>query len=124
VSLSSVPSLLQRALLVFVPAAILLVVAVSAVWGEAGILSRHELRDRLAREKTELARIERDNQRLLSELLWLDRDPVLLERAVAEELGWAREGTTLYRFETDTDEQQEREARAKTGRFTGRTVRP
>lgn len=95
---SSVPSLLQRAFLVFAPAAILVVIAVSAVWGEAGLLSRHELRGRLQREKQELARIERDNQRLLSELLWLDRDPVLLERAVAEELGWAREGTTLYRF--------------------------
>lgn len=100
---SSVPSFVQRALLVFVPAAILLLVAVSAVWGEAGLLSRHELRARLAQEKENLARIERDNQRLLSELLWLDRDPVLLERAVAEELGWAREGTTLYRFSPDTD---------------------
>jgi cell division protein FtsB len=86
-------------LLSLLPALVLVSIAVSAVWGDGGLLARHELKARLERDKASLAALERANQRLVSELVWLEKDPVLLERAVAEELGWAREGTTLYRFE-------------------------
>ena len=91
-------SLTRRALLSLFPALFLGSIAASAVWGDGGLLARHELRARLEHEKAALADLERANQRLVSELVWLERDPVLLERAVAEELGWAREGATLYRF--------------------------
>lgn len=70
----------------------------SAIWGETGLLVRHDLRARLGTANAELAALERDNQRLIRELALLERDPIVVERQIAEELGWAREGTTLYRF--------------------------
>ncbi len=90
---------LSRLLVAFVPAILLLLVATAAVWGETGIVARHHLVDRLASETEALARIDRENARLQRELTLLGTDPLLVERAAAEEIGWAREGATLYRFE-------------------------
>lgn len=90
---------LQRVLLTLLPAIVLTSIVASAVWGESGLLVRHDLRERVARANEELAALERENQRLIRELQVMDRDPVVLERMLAEELGWAREGTTIYRFD-------------------------
>lgn len=90
---------LQRVLLTLIPAIVLASIATSAIWGESGLLVRHDLRERVARSNGELAAIERENQRLLRDLQLIDRDPVVLERMLAEELGWAREGSTIYRFD-------------------------
>jgi cell division protein FtsB len=74
-------------------------IAASAVWGESGVLARHALRARLERANDDLAALDRENQRLLRDLSVMEQDPVVLERIIAEELGWAREGSTVYRFE-------------------------
>jgi len=95
------PSLFQRALLALLPALVIASLAASAIWGESGLLARHELRADLDKANHTLAATERENQRLLRELRLMESDPVLLERVVAEELSWAREGDTLYRFDTD-----------------------
>ncbi len=95
------PSLLQRALLALLPALVIASLAASAIWGESGLLARHELRGRLDKANAELAATERENQRLLRELRVMETDPVLMERMVAEELSWAREGDTIYRFPAD-----------------------
>jgi cell division protein FtsB len=84
-----------------VPAAVLVAVGVSAVWGESGVLERHLLMDRLAEANAELAAVERENQRLYRELVLLEQDPRVVERLVADELGWARTGTTVYRFDAE-----------------------
>lgn len=89
----------QRALLALLPAMIIAGLAASAVWGESGLLARHQLETRLDRANDELATLERENQRLLRDLRLMDQDPVVLERMVAEELGWGREGATLFRFD-------------------------
>jgi cell division protein FtsB len=73
--------------------------AASAVWGESGLLARHRLQHRLDHANAELAAIERENQQLLRNLRLMDQDPIVLERMVAEELGWGRDGATLYRFD-------------------------
>jgi cell division protein FtsB len=78
---------------------ILATLAASVVWGESGLLARRHLAERLDRSNQDLAAIERENQRLIRDLRLMEQDPAVLERLVAEELGWAREGTTLYRFE-------------------------
>jgi cell division protein FtsB len=93
------PSFLQRALLVLLPALVITSLAASAIWGESGLLARHQLREQLALENAGLAEVERANQRLVRDLRLMERDPLLLERMVAEELSWGREGDTLYRFE-------------------------
>jgi cell division protein FtsB len=92
----------QRLLLAVLPAAILVGIGASAIWGESGLLARHALGERLAQENAELAAIERANQQLYRELVLLERDRVVVERAIAEGLGWARDGTTVYRFEPST----------------------
>jgi cell division protein FtsB len=89
----------HRVLLSLFPALILALVAVAAVWGDNGVLARHSLQLDLEREKGDLAKIDRDNARLLRELDIEGGDRVLVERAVAEEIGWASEGTTIYRFD-------------------------
>jgi cell division protein FtsB len=88
----------HRVLLSLLPALILVLVAVGAVWGDNGVVARHSLQLDLEREKGALARIDRENARLLRELDLQGGDRVLVERAVAEEIGWASPGTTIYRF--------------------------
>lgn len=91
-------------MLAILPALVLAGIGVSAIWGETGLLVRHDLRQRLDSAKGDLAGLERDNQRLIRELSLLERDPIVMEREIAEELGWAREGTTLYRFVPESAE--------------------
>ncbi len=92
-------SLFQRALLALLPAMIIAGLAASAVWGENGLLARHRLDQRLIVATEGLAALERDNHRLVRDLRTMDSDPIVLERMVAEELGWAQEGAVLYRFD-------------------------
>lgn len=93
---------LQRIVLALLPALVLGGIAATAVWGENGLVARHKLRAEVRDANAELARVERENQKLLRELTNADSDPVLLERMVAEELGWGRADATLYRFEEAT----------------------
>lgn len=87
-----------RVLLALLPAIVMASVGASTIWGESGLLARRQLERELVEANAELAAIERDNQRLLRELRLMDEDPVVLERMVAEELGWGAEGATIIRF--------------------------
>lgn len=91
--------LLRRVLLALLPAMITVAVAVSAIWSDGGLVARQRLAVEVADANAELATVERENQRLLRQLHLMDADPVVLERMVADELGWGRQGATLYRFE-------------------------
>jgi hypothetical protein len=93
--------LLHRLLLTLLPATLLVGVVVSAIWGESGLLARGELQARLEEANGRVAELDRDNQRILHLLSSMDRDPLVMERMVADELGWAREGATVYRFEPE-----------------------
>jgi cell division protein FtsB len=86
-----------------VPALALVIVATSAVWGANGLLEWQRLESVRVDASVDLATLERHNQRLLREMRLMDSDPVVLERLVAEELGWGREGTTLVRFDYETE---------------------
>lgn len=90
---------LQWAILSLFPALLLITLASSAVWGESGLLAREQLQERLSSSNADLAKIERENQRLLRDLRLMERDVAVLERLVAEEIGWARRGTLIVRFE-------------------------
>ena len=89
----------QRLALALLPALIISSIALFAVWGDNGLFARHRLKGDLRSANAGLASIERRNQGMLRELHAADQDPIVLERMVAEELGWGREGTTIYRFE-------------------------
>ncbi|MEZ4236563.1 MAG: septum formation initiator family protein [Myxococcota bacterium] len=88
----------QRVLLALLPAALLAAIGASAIWGDSGVIARYELSQRLESAQAELAGVERDNQRLYRDLELLERDRTAVERAIGEGLGWAPEGTTVYRF--------------------------
>ena len=90
----------QRVVLAVLPATLLCAIAASAVWGENGLIERHRLRTQVRAANAELAEVERENQRLLRELGTGQRDPVVQERLVAEELGWGQANATLYRFDS------------------------
>ena len=92
---------LQRTAFVLVPTAVIALVGASAIWGENGLVERHRLQAELLQANTELAALERENQRLLRQLKVGREDPVAVERMVAEELGWGDPSATLYRFEDD-----------------------
>jgi cell division protein FtsB len=92
----------HRVLLAVLPALVLVVIGASAIWGESGLLARNKLQQRLEDANEELAALERENQRLVRELQVLERDPLALERVIAEELEWAEEGTVIYRFPAPT----------------------
>lgn len=91
-------SLLHRVLLVVVPLAITVTVVVSTIWSDHGLLARHQLQGELVQAQAELAEVERENQRLLREIRVMERDPVVLERLVADELRWGRQGDVIYDF--------------------------
>ena len=66
------------------------------------MVARHALRADVRSANADLARIELENQRLMRDLAVGERDPVVLERMVAEELGWAQRDATIYRFTDQT----------------------
>ena len=89
----------QRLALAVLPAMIIGSIALFAIWGDNGLFARHRLAADMRSANAELASLERENQALVRDLHIADQDPVVLERMVAEELGWGREGSVIYRFE-------------------------
>ncbi|TVQ94575.1 MAG: hypothetical protein EA397_01425 [Deltaproteobacteria bacterium] len=92
------PPLVHRLAFVIVPLVLIGAVSLAVVFGEKGVLRQHELRSELREANERLQRIELRNQRLLREIHAIEQDRVVVERVVAEELGWAAAGTTLYHF--------------------------
>jgi cell division protein FtsB len=89
----------RRLVLTLVPALLLGAVGLSIVFGHHGLLRRQQLRAEVRAVSEELGRTERENHRLLLELAAMDRDPLAVERAIAEEIGRSRDGAVLYRFD-------------------------
>lgn len=89
----------RRLLLSFLPALVLLAAASAVIWGENGLLVRHAVEGQAREAQRELARLDRENEALLRDLRAMDRDPVVRERMVADELQWGRRDAVLVRFE-------------------------
>ena len=94
-------NLLQRALLVVGPAVILAGLVIMTLWGDNGLTRRHALQEELQAANADLGRIQAENQRLLRDLKVLERDPIAIERKVADELHWAPQGAVLYTFQAE-----------------------
>jgi cell division protein FtsB len=93
----------HRLLLTLIPAMLIASVALSTIWGNNGLIARHQLEQQLQADTRDLASIDRENQRLLTEIGRMDRDPQVLERVVAEELSYGRKGAVIYRFDDGSD---------------------
>lgn len=83
----------------FLPAALVLGVAVWGVVGDGGLLTRSDLLRRLRAQNAEVMAVERENQRLLRANASLEADPEVVERAIVDELGWGLPGDVLIRFD-------------------------
>jgi cell division protein FtsB len=91
-------SFLQSFVLVLLPASVILTVVFSTIWGQNGFITRYQLRQELAQANAQLADIDRSNQRYLRKLKLMEKDPLTLERLVAEELARGRTDTVIYQF--------------------------
>ena len=88
-----------RLVFAIAPALVISVLFVIMMWGEEGLHTRGQLREQLVEERQHLAELDRENQRLLRQIKLMERDPVVLERLVAEQLQLAAEGAVLYAFD-------------------------
>ncbi|MGH0036894.1 MAG: FtsB family cell division protein [Myxococcota bacterium] len=72
---------------------------IAAFDGESGLRTWWMLRDDLRSSRETLDRLEAENERLREEAHALETDPFALERAIREDLGWARPGEVVVLFE-------------------------
>lgn len=86
-------------LLSLLPAALLVLVTTIVIWGDNGVMVRRQLSLQLDASQADLADLDSQNRRLLRSMRALSADPVVVERMVVDELGWAREGDVLVRFD-------------------------
>lgn len=84
-----------------VPAAIILSLVLYAIAGDQGLLDYMKLRREAEQVRAEWARAEKDNDLRIFQIRAEQRDPVQLERTIADEMGYTRAGSTLYVFEGD-----------------------
>ncbi len=98
------PQALRRLFFAIIPALFMVLVGLSTMFGSEGLLRHQDLQEQVQRAKADLAEVERQNQAIIYDLAAMERDPVAVERAVADELGYAKEGSTLYRFDPVDDE--------------------
>lgn len=89
----------RRFILAVLPAAVLGFAAFVVVWGDDGVLVRLQLREQLTSSQADLAGLETENRLLFRQMQSMQRDPVVLERMVADELLWGREGDVLVQFD-------------------------
>ena len=86
------------------PAAVLIGIALSAIWGENGLLEWRRLEQARVEASEQLAAIQRNNQRKQRKIRLMMSDPIVMERIIADQLGWGREGSELFKFEDTSPE--------------------
>lgn len=95
------PSRTQAIVARLVPATIIIGLATYTVVGPGGFLDLMSLRRQASETRQHWASLEKENDHLLLEVQQMQTDPIHLERMVADELGLAREGATLYYFDDE-----------------------
>ena len=76
-------------------------VVLMAIFGDHGLVRRHELRTQIGETEIRLAEIERENAALRRQIRSMDKDRIGVQRLAAQELLVAPPGSTIYRFETE-----------------------
>ena len=94
-------------LLTIVPALVALAVVILALFGDNGLLRRHQLRRQLFQVQEEVLRLRVENLELRRKIVLLQRSPVAVEREAADRLLMAPPGSTVYRFPEDSPGQDE-----------------
>jgi cell division protein FtsB len=80
---------------------LLVLCAVSAVFGSGGVVHLRGLYDEQVQAEAEAYQLAQHNNQLRDHLARLDHDDAYLEKVVRERLGWIKPGERVYRI---TDE--------------------
>ncbi len=81
--------------------AVILVLGWVLLFGEASVFEHMASQRKVASLAERWANLNRQNNEMLLWLQNLERDPINQERLVAEERGFARPGTVIFRFDAD-----------------------
>lgn len=92
------PLLLRRLALSIVPFTLMGAVVLLAIFGDHGLLRRHQLRVERIEAEARIAALQQENAELRRQMMLLDAHPIGLERLAAEQLLMAPPGSTIYRF--------------------------
>ena len=93
--------LARRLVMTIVPFVLMGSVVLMAIFGDHGLVRRHELRTQIGETEIRLAEIERENAALRRQIRSMDKDRIGVQRLAAQELLVAPPGSTIYRFETE-----------------------
>ena len=97
--------LLRRLLFNVTPLLLMAGVICMAIFGDHGLIRRHHLRAQHTALMGENDTLARQNAELRRQLRVLDARPEGVRRLAAQELLMAPEGSTLYRFEEEPDDE-------------------
>jgi len=90
-------------LLLIIPALLVAALIYISVDRGAGLSTWMRDRDSLEHSEEQIARLEAEIVRLKAEVGRLERDPFAIERAIREDLKWARAGETVVRIPRAVD---------------------
>lgn len=97
-SSSNRPIWVSKIVFTAIPAAVMIALTMFIIWGNKGLVRQIELKQELSVANTELAEIQRQNQRMLRQLKAMHADPRVMERVAGEELNMGVAGARIIRF--------------------------
>ncbi|MED5373198.1 MAG: septum formation initiator family protein [Myxococcota bacterium] len=92
-------TLVRRLLLGAVPFTLMGAVVLMTIFGDHGLVRRHELRQEKRAVDARTQQLQRENLALKREIQILEQEPIGARRLAAQELLVAQPGSTIYRFE-------------------------
>ena len=92
--------LFRRFAFTALPLCFLGVVVVMAIFGDHGLVRRHDLRQERVEIERRVKELKRRNTELRRDLRLLETEPLGLRRVAAKELLMAPADSTIYRFES------------------------
>jgi cell division protein FtsB len=93
------PLTLRRLALTLIPMLFLASVVVMAIFGDTGLVRRHELRQELYRVEEHASTLRESTSDMRRELALIQTEELGLRRLAARELRMAPKGSTLYVFD-------------------------
>lgn len=98
-------TLFRKLLMSIVPFTLMGAVVLMAIFGDHGLVRRHELRQKTVEVQARIDQLELENSELDRQIQLIEHHPIGLQRLAAEELLMAPPGSTIYRFEGPTTQQ-------------------
>jgi cell division protein FtsB len=93
--------MLRRLLLGAVPFTVMGAVVLMTIFGDHGLVRRHELRQEMRAVDARVDELRAENVEFQRQIDILEKHPAGVRRLAAEELLMAPPGSTIYRFESE-----------------------